>query len=126
MLEFLVNNIVVVFGGHPFFNKASLSPVETNCDPLLAYLFFTPLRQSLCKQLSKTKELQNLKPLIARSGIDDVLSITNPKFANWIQLTLHQRTAHSTSFGDIYLIFDINIQLSSRLYDKRVDLMSLL
>jgi hypothetical protein len=38
MLEFLIDNIFVNFGGHVFQQTVGI-PMGTNCAPLLAYLF---------------------------------------------------------------------------------------
>jgi hypothetical protein len=38
MLEFLIDNIFVSFGGHVFQQTVGI-PMGTNCAPLLAYLF---------------------------------------------------------------------------------------
>ena len=61
--------------------------------------------------------------------IDDVLSINNPNWTNWIQLVYTKitwdkkttETASSTSFPDICLNFNTKGQLSTRLNDKRND-----
>ena len=67
--------------------------------------------------------LMSLFNLILRY-IDDVLSINNPNFANWIPLLDYSKkkldvketteTPSSSSFLDIYLKFDTNGKLSTR------------
>jgi hypothetical protein len=59
-----------------------------------------------------------------------VLWINNPDFGNWIPFIYSKEieiketteTTSSASFRDIYLKFDANGQLSTRLYDKTDDL----
>ena len=56
--------------------------------------------------------------------IDDVLSINNPNFVNWIPLIYPKnttKTASSVSFLDIPFKFDTDIQLYTRHHDKRDD-----
>jgi hypothetical protein len=58
-----------------------------------------------------------------------VLSINNPRFAEFLPLIYHQEleikettdTASSASFLDLYLEFDDSGQLSTKIYDKRGD-----
>ena len=57
------------------------------------------------------------------------LSINNPHFSNWLSLIypleseIKETTdiTSSNSFLDLYLEFDTNGQLSTRIYDKRDD-----
>ena len=61
--------------------------------------------------------------------IDDVLSINNPRLAEFLPLIYPPGleikettyTASSASFVDIYLEFDDSGQLSTKIYDKRDD-----
>jgi hypothetical protein len=61
--------------------------------------------------------------------IDDVLSINNSRFAEFLPLIYHPEleikettdAASSTSFLDLYLVFDDSGQLSTNIYDKRDD-----
>jgi hypothetical protein len=61
--------------------------------------------------------------------IDVVLSINNPRFAEFLQLIYPPEleikettdTASSASFLDLYLEFDDSGQLSTKIYDKRDD-----
>ena len=57
MLEFLVDNIFVVFGGKVFQQIVGI-PMGTNCAPLLADIFYTHTKRSsysLCSQLERKK-----------------------------------------------------------------------
>jgi hypothetical protein len=40
-----------------------------NYAPLLSNFFYAPMSLSLCKNLSKTKKVERLKPLISLPGI---------------------------------------------------------
>jgi hypothetical protein len=51
LLELFIDSIFDEFGGHIFFNKSSSSPL----DETMSIYFYTPMRQSLYKHLSKTK-----------------------------------------------------------------------
>ena len=61
--------------------------------------------------------------------IDDVLSINNSRFAEFVPLIYPPElevkettdTTSSASFWDIYLEFDDSGQLSTKIYDKRDD-----
>jgi hypothetical protein len=61
--------------------------------------------------------------------IDDVLSINNPRFAEFVPLIYPPEleikettdTASSASFLDLYLEFDDSGQISTKIYDKRDD-----
>ena len=52
MLEYLIGNIFVEFGGRIFQQTIGI-PIGTNCAPLLADLFYTRMRRSLYKVSSK-------------------------------------------------------------------------
>jgi hypothetical protein len=73
-----------------------------------------------------------LEPLISQTGtlyIDDVSSINNSRFAEFLPLIYPPEleikettdTASSASFLDLYLEFDDSGQLSTKIYDKRDD-----
>ena len=71
-----------------------------------------------------------LEPLIShRRYIDDVLSINNSRFAEFLPLIYPPElevkettdTSSSASFLDLYLEFDDSGQLNTKIYDKRDD-----
>ena len=95
----------------------------TNCAPLLADLFLYSY---------KSEFLQNREAIsfnFTCRYIDDVLSINNTRFAECLPLIYPPElevkettdTASSASFMDLYLEFDDNDQLSTKIYDKRDD-----
>ena len=84
MLEFLVDNIFVDFAGHVFQQIVGI-PMGTNCAPLLADIFLYSYEAELIQILLSTDR----KQLASRFNftykyIDDVLSINNPDFENYL------------------------------------------
>ena len=84
MLEFLVDNIFVVFAGKVFQQIVGI-PMGTNCAPLLADIFLYPYEAEFIQLLLSTgrKQLASRFNLTYRC-IDDVLSINNPEFENYL------------------------------------------
>jgi hypothetical protein len=84
MLEFLIDNIFVIFGGCVFQQTVGI-PMGTNCDRLLADLFHYWYEADLIQGLLKKNE-----KTLARSFnfmfryIDDVISLNNSRFGNLI------------------------------------------
>ena len=130
MLEFLIDNIFVEFGGQIFQQSVGI-PMGTNCAPLLADLFLYSYEAEFIENLLKDKKNKR----VAKSFnftfryIDDVLSINNPKFGEYLQhiypseLQIKETTdtARSASYLDIHLTIDDNGLLQSKIYDKRDD-----
>ena len=84
MLEFLVDNIFVVFVGKVFQQIVGI-PMGTNCAPLLADIFLYSYEAEFIQSLLSTgrKQLASRFNFIYRY-IDDVLSINNPEFENYL------------------------------------------
>ena len=84
MLEFLVDNIFVVFVGKVFQQIVGI-PMGTNCAPLLADIFLYSYEAEFIKSLLSTgrKQLASRFNFTYRY-IDDVLSINNPEFENYL------------------------------------------
>ena len=84
MLEFLIDNIFVIFGGRVFQQTFDI-PIGTNCDRLLADLFLYWYEADFIQVLLKKNE-----KTLARSFnfmfryIDDVLSLSNPRFCDFV------------------------------------------
>ena len=120
MLEYLIDNIFVEFGGRI---------LGTNCAPLLADLFLYSYEAEFVQSL-----LQAGKKHLAQQFnftyryIDNVLSLKNTKFAEYLEFIYPREleiketteTAASSSYLDCYLYID-NGKLTTRLYDKRDD-----
>ena len=82
MLEFLVDNIFMVFAGKVFQQIIGI-PMGTSCAPLLADIFLYSYEAEFIQSLLSTgrKRLASQFNFTYRY-IDDVLSINNPDFEN--------------------------------------------
>ena len=82
MLEFLIDNIFVECGG-VIFQQVIGIPMGTNCAPLLADLFL--YSYEFIQTLIKSGKRQLAKSFnFTYRYIDEVLSINNPKFGDYI------------------------------------------
>jgi hypothetical protein len=129
MLDFLIDNIFVLFGGRDFQQTVGI-PMDTNCAPLLAGLFLYSYEAECIQGLLKKNE-KNL----ARSFnftfhyIDDVLSLNNSSFGDFVDhIYPNEReikdttdTDRSASYLDLHLEIDNEGRLRTKLYDKRDD-----
>ena len=103
MLEFLVDNIFVVFAGKVFQQTVGI-PMGTNCAPLLADIFLYSYEADFIQSLLSTgkKHLASRFNLTYRY-IDDVLSINNAEFENYVgqmypaELDMKDTTESTTS-----------------------------
>ena len=84
ILEFLVDNIFMVFAGKVFL-KIICIPMGTNCAPLLADIFLYSYEAEFIQSMLSTgkKRLASQFNFTYRY-IDDVLSINNPDFENYL------------------------------------------
>ena len=129
MLEFLVDNIFVVFAGKVFQQTVGI-PMGTNCAPLLADIFLYSYEADFIQSLLSTgkKHLASRFNLTYRY-IDDVLSINNPEFENYLgqmypaELEIKDTTESTTSasYLDLLLSMGRDGQLHTSIYDKRDD-----
>ena len=129
MLEFLIDNIFVSFGGILFQQVVGI-PMGTICAPLLADLFLYSYESEFLQKLVKDKKIHEARAFnFTYRYIDDVLSINNSRFAEFLPLIYPPElevkettdTASSASFLDLYLEFDDSGQISTKIYDKRDD-----
>ena len=85
MIEFLIDNIFVQFGGC-LFHQAIGIPMRTNCDPSLADLFFYSYENEFLD-----KVIRNGHRTLARSFnlcyryIDDLIVFNNKKFLDYLK-----------------------------------------
>jgi hypothetical protein len=94
----------------------------TNCAPLLADLFSYSYESEFLQNLVKDKKIHEARAFnFTYRYIDDVLSINNHRFAEFLEIKETTDTASSASFLDLFLEFDDNCQLSTKIYDKRDD-----
>ena len=127
MLEFLVDNIFVVFAGNVFQQIIGI-PMGTNCAPLLADIFLYSCEAEFIQSLLSTgrKRLASQFNFTYRY-IDDVLSINNPDFENYLgqmyppelEITDTTESNTSASYLDLLLSIGRDGQLHTSLYDKR-------
>jgi hypothetical protein len=81
MLEFLIDNIFVSFGGTLFQPVVGI-PIGTNCAPPLADLLLYSYESELLQKLVKDKKIHEARAFsFTYRCIDDVLSINNSRFA---------------------------------------------
>ena len=103
MLEFLVDNIFVVFARKVFQQIVGI-PMGTNCAPLLADIFLYSYEAEFIQSLLSIgrKQLASRFNFTYRY-IDDVLSINNPEFENYlgqmypVELEIKDTTESNTS-----------------------------
>ena len=129
MLEFLVDNIFVVFAGKVFQQIVGIQ-MGTNCAPLLADIFLYSYEAEFIQSLLSTwrKQLASRFNFTYRY-IDDVLSINNPEFENYlgqmypVELEIKDATESnaSASYLDLLLSIGRDGQLNTSIYNKRDD-----
>ena len=142
MLEFLVDNIFVVFAGKVFQQIVGI-PMGTNCAPVLADIFLYSYEAEFIQSLlSAGKKRLASQFNFTYRYIDDVLSINNPDFENYLgqmyppELEIKDTTESDTSASyldfchrtesDLFLFLLLlsigrDGQLRTSLYDKRDD-----
>ena len=127
MLEFLIDNIFVIFCGRVFQQTVGI-PMGTNCAPLLADLFLYSYEAYFIQRLLKKNEKK-----LARSFnftfhcIDDVLSLNNSRFGDFvdriypIELEIKDTTYtdRSASYLDLHLEIDSEGRLRTKLRQNR-------
>ena len=111
-------------------NHSGIQLISHLCDPLLADLFLYSYESEFLQKLVKDKQIHEARAFnFTYRYIDDVLSINNSRFAEFLPLIYPTElevkeatdTASSASFLDLYLEFDDSGQLSTKMYDKRDD-----
>ena len=129
MLEFLIDNIFVMFGGRVFQQTFGI-PMGTNCAPLLADLFLYSYEAEFIQGLLKKNDKKLAQSFnFTFRYIDDVLSLNNSKFGDYVdriypnELEIKDTTdtARSASYLDLHLEIDNEGRLRTKLYDKRDD-----
>ena len=119
ILEFLVDNIFVVFAGKVFIQTVRI-PMGTNCAPLLADIFLYSYETDFIQSLLSTREKQLASGFnLTYMYIDDVLSINIPEFEKYLgqmypaELEIKDTTESTTSASYINLILSIGEGLST-------------
>jgi hypothetical protein len=86
MLEFLIDNIFVSFGGRLFQQVVGIL-MGTNCAPLLADLFLYSYESEFLQKLVKDRKIHEARAFNSiYRYIDDVLSINHSRFAEFLPL----------------------------------------
>ena len=129
MIEFLIDNSFVQFGGSLFCQAISF-PMRTNCAPLLADLFLYSYENEVLDNVIRSghRRLARLFNLCYRY-INDLIVFNNKKSLDYhkeiypSQLTVEKanRSDHLADYLDLTFITDSGGELSTRLYDKRDD-----
>ena len=114
MLDFLIDNIFVMFGGQVFQQTVGI-PMGTNCAPLLADLFLYSYEAEFFQTLLKQKDKKLAQSFnFTFRYIDDVLSLSNSKFGDYLHLIYPPEleikdtteSSNSTSYLDLLLETD--------------------
>ena len=126
MLEFLIGNIFVMFGG-PVFQHTVGIPIGANCAPLSANLFLYSYEADFKQGLLKKNEKKLVRSFnFSFCYTDDVLLLHNSKFGDFvfqiylIELEIEDtiNTATSASYFDLHLEIDCERRLRTKIYDK--------
>ena len=122
MLEFLIDNIFVMFGRRVFQQTVSI-PVGINCDPLLADLFLHSQWADFIQSLLTKNEKKLADPLFSRSTIQ-ICSLVFLLIRIYpIVLEIKDTTVIGRSALNIDLHLEIDSEgwLRTKLYDKGDD-----
>ena len=128
-IDYLINNIFVYFGGKVFRQVIGI-PMGTNCAPLLADLFLHTYEYEFIIKKLKVDISVALRFNRTFRYIDDLLSINNSNFANFVneiyppELELKNTTVcpKETSYLDATInIGEETEAIKTSIYDKRDD-----
>ena len=128
-LEFLINNIFIKYD-NKIYRQVIGIPMGTNCAPLIADLFLYCFESQFMAKIFKDPTKVHLLDHFNNTYryLDDIFSLNNPEFSNYIheiyptELILNK--SNSTSDHCPFLDLNINIvngKLVTKIYDKRDD-----
>ena len=126
MIEFLVDNIYVRFGGQLFRQMVGI-PMGTNCAPLLADLFlYFYENEFLDKLIKESKRKLARRFNLSYRYIDDLISFNNKRFKEFIsdiypkELTISETTESTSvaSYLDLLFTRDRSNNITTKLYDQ--------
>ena len=126
MIEFLVDNIYVRFGGQLFRQMVRI-PMGTNCAPILANLFLSSYENEFLHKLIKEGKRKLARKFnLSYRYIDDLISFNNKRFREFIsdiypkELTISETTESTSvdSYLDLHFIRDNSNNITTKLYDK--------
>ena len=126
MIEFLIDNIFVQFGGRLFHQVIGIQ-MGTNCAPLLADLFLYSHENEFPDNMinsSHRKLARSFNPCYRY--LDDLIVFNNKKFLDYLkeiypsQLIVEKanKSDHLADYLDLTFIMDSGGKLSTRLHDK--------
>ena len=129
MIEFLIDNIFVQFGGCLFRQMIGI-PMGTNCALLLADLFLYSYENEFLDNMIRSGHRILFRSFnLCYRYTDDLIVFNNKKFLYYLkeiypsQLTVEKanKSDHLADCLDLTFIIDSGGKLSTRLYDKRDD-----
>ena len=129
MVEFLIDNIFVKFGGFLFRQVIGI-PVGTNCAPLLADLFLYSYESEFLDNMIRGGHWKLARSFyLCYRYIDDLIVFNNKKFGDYVkeiypsQLTAEKANTSDdlANYLDLTFIIESNNRLYTKLYDKRDD-----
>ena len=127
MIQVLVDNIYVRFGGQLFQQMVGI-PMETNCAPLLADLFLYSSENEFLDKLIKEGERKLARKFnLSYRYVDDLISFNNKRFKEFIsdiypkELTISETTKSTSvaSYLDLLFTRDKSNNITTKLNDKR-------
>ena len=127
MIEFLVENINVRFGGQLFRQMVGIL-MRTNCVPLLADLFLYSYENEFLEKLIKESKRKLARKFnLSYCQINDLISFNNKRFKEFIsdiypkELTISETTESTSvaSYLDLLFTWDNSNNITTKLYDKR-------
>ena len=117
MIEFLVDNIYVRFGGQLFRQMVGI-PMGTNCATLLAYLFlYSYENEFLDKLVKEGKRKLARKFNLSYRYIDDLTYFNNKDLRS--SFLIFTESTSIASYLDLLFIQDKSNNITTKLYDKR-------
>ena len=134
MIEVLIDNIFVQFGGHLFRQVIGI-PMGTNCAPLLADLFLYSYDNEFLDNMIRSGHRRLARSFnLCYRYIDDLIVFNNKKFLDYLkeiypsQLTVEKanKSDHLADYLDLTFIIDSGGKLSTRLYKNLMILISTL
>ena len=129
MIEFLIDNIFVRFGGRLFHQVIGI-PMGTNCALLLVDLFLYSYENEFLDNMIRNGHWRLARSINLCYGYtDDLIAFNNKKILDCLkeiypsQLTVEKanKSGHLADYLDLTFIIDSRGKLSTRLYDKRDD-----
>ena len=129
MVEFLIDNIFVKFGGCLYRQVIGI-PMGTNCAPVLADLFLYSYESEFLDNMIRGGHRKLARSFnLCYQYIDDLIVFNNKKFGDYVneiypsQLTVEKANTSDdlANYLDLTFIIESNNRLYTKLYDKRDD-----